>query len=233
MKQWNLKLFWISLVVAAVGLVLMVVSAIFRSDLIIRYGIRNFDAAQKVLNGVMGLDMLMVLLNGSVLIKAVRQRKRQAQILTDYAEDSQNPELTRKRLAQLAQEMPSMRPVVDECIKQMDTMDSLQFRQERLIKSNNAVYLNETLTALDGVERRICRNLRNVINLCEAAGGDHAMLSQSKVRRFLQDNQEKLANAQKLLEVSTDWVNQYDAEQNADRSQVESWIAVIQKSLEE
>lgn len=210
---------------------------------VIGFGIRVFSALQKICIAVIVIGILIAILGSIPIMRLITQKRReqelarvasqqQSRIRSDYAKDSANPELTRKRLRQLQQEMPSVSWLVEQCLEQMDCMDTLQAKQDVLIETNDAQYLRKTVEVLDKVERRICRNFRNVINICIATDGLDETDNQ-KIKRYMADNDTKLQNAQELLDASVDWINQYNADSSSDSSEVENWIAVIRESLKE
>jgi len=161
------------------------------------------------------------------------QKRQQSKILADYAEDSTNPDFTRKRLQQLWKEIPETEELVERCLEQMDRMDRLQAKQEFLIESNSASYLKDTVSVLDNVERRICRNFQSIINLCIATD-DIRNLGMEEIENSLHDNEKKLENTTELLKASAKRINQYNADGSENAwDEVESWIAVIRESLKE
>lgn len=162
----------------------------------------------------------------------IAQKRQQSQVLTNYNENSENPDYTRKRLRFLQNEMSGLDDLVARCLQQMDSMDDLQARQGVLIEANDALYLKDTVAVFDKVERRICRNFRNIINLCIAADSSDA-LDMEKINKTLSDNDKKLSDTKALLKASVDWINQYNEDNKDDRSEVENWISVIRASLKE
>lgn len=161
------------------------------------------------------------------------QKRQQSQILADYTEDSTNPDFTRKRLLYLREEMPGAEGLVQRCLSQMDEMDRLQAKQEFLIRANDASYLSDTIAVLDNVERRICRNFQNVVNICIATDKIER-LDMIEIEKYLKNNQKKLDDTSELLTASAKRINQYNA--GDDRSawdEVRSWIETIRSSLEE
>lgn len=236
--------FWLSVSVVACGaLVLILSNSLLKDWIIIGYGVRALGSVRTVGIGIIVVGAILVVVRSVPIIRTLRHHKEQQQravtsardktrVLNDYAQDSENPEFTRKRLAQLREETPGFERLVLKCLMQMDDMDTIQDKQNALIEANDARYLKDTVAVLDNVERRLCRNFRSVINLCIAAGSvDY--LDNEKVERKLEDNQKKLDDAKELLKASVDWINQYDNDAGSDRSELENWIAVIRDSLKE
>lgn len=112
----------------------------------------------------------------------------------------------------------------------MNRMDTLQRKQNVLIQTNDAVYLKQTVEVLNGVERRICRNLRSIINMWITVDR-YEQLDQADVKALLDDNESKLSDAMQLLDVSRKWVNSYN--ENTDGDEVQLWIKTIEDSLKE
>lgn len=232
----------ISLVFAVSGfLILTLSSTILKDWIIIGYGVRFLGKVQLVGQCLSFMSSACVIIYGIPVIKAAREQKKEleqkmrsvqnrSRVLADYAKDSTNPDLTRRRLQQLQDEIPALEDLVMQCLEQMDAMDALQEKQNALIEANDARYLKDTINVLDNVERRICQNFRNVINLCIAADSAES-LDEKKVNKYLKDNRKKLSNTKELLKASADWINQYNADEDSDRSEVENWIAVIRDSL--
>lgn len=240
-----LSSFLFSLAILGVCAIANVLShTLFKDWLIISFGVKTFQLISAGGTGAIVICAIAVGVNGIPLIIAkalhkreqeqeLAQKRQQSQVLADYTEDSTNPDFTRKRLQQLWEEMPGTEDLVERCLEQMDRMDRLQSKQEFLIKANDARYLQDTVTVLDNVERRICRNFQNVVNLCIAADGVE-QLDWNEVEKYLEDNQKKLNDTTELLKASAKRINQYNAD--GDKSawdEVKSWIAVIRNSLEE
>lgn len=237
-------LFLCSIGVALLGILMTLLSGtVLRNWIIIEFSIRSLKLAY-IAGGVVTIGGLgSGIVNSVPLIKAkslqrreweleLAQQRRRTQVITDFAENS-TPENTRKRLEQLKEEAPKLEYLIARCLSQMDVMDLLQEKQGSLIRTNDALYLKDTVAVLDNVEGRICRNFRNIINLCIAADSPDN-LDIEKVDWYLEDNEHKLTDSKELLKASADWINQYDMDgAKGDRSEVENWIKVIRDSLRE
>lgn len=237
--------FPVGVITMIIGLVAsLLVNTLWRDWIVISFGIRIFKVVRWfsfiIVAGevIATIHFCILRLRTRILLQRTQEKEferqqQRSKVLTDYAEDSTNPDFTRKRFQQLQSEIPELSALIDECLAQMDRMDKLQTKQQILIDTNEALYLRETVIVLDNVERRLCRNFRNIINLCVAAE-DYTGLDQKKVQKNLDDNEKKLHDAKKLLKASVDWINQYNMDsENSDRSEVENWIAVIRNSLKE
>lgn len=218
------------------GLVLLLGNVVLKDWLVIGFGVRTLSLMHTiglciVIVGVVFMVPPIISL-ARVQMRQQHQHRQQSQFINDYAEDAANPELTRKMLIKLQHDDASFEEIVAQCLDQMDRMDGLQDKQARLLKANGALYLSETEETLNRVEQRICRNVRNIINLCIAADSPR-QLNSPKVDRILGDNESKLSDASELIRVSVDRINQYILERNDDSSEVKRWIETIRESLKE
>lgn len=214
----------------------------FKDWIIISIGIRAFQlikigemvaiVVSTIFSGVSGIPLIVAMhTRKREQEQKLAQKEKKSRILADYAGDSTNPDFTRERLDQLWQEMPGLEDLVERCLGQMDRMDRLQDRQRVLIESNDARYLKDTVAVLDNVERRLCRNFQNIINLCIAAD-DIGHLDMKEIERNLSDNEKKLENTNELLKASAKRINQYNAgDDESIWNEVESWITTINESL--
>lgn len=231
-------------VITLIGATMSVLANLALKDwLIINYGIRCQVLCRRLgliltITGICG-TIICLMING---IAQYRQQKatkidenlikHEQKIVTEYAENSDNPEYTRRRLMQLEQKLPDFKALIERCLTQMDQMDLLQARQDTLIRENEALYLEQTVKVLNNVERRLCQNFRAVINLLITATNS-SDFDYDKTEKYLQDNEQKLKDAKYLLAVSVDWVNKYNDNADDYSAEIENWIAVIQKSLQE
>lgn len=229
--------FLVSFVITVVAVLIAAILGLIAKDwLIIACGIRTFKLITGIALGIAVACLAVTIILGLLVLKGGwnkrREQRRQSQFISDYAEDADSPELTRKMLVKLQRSDASFNELVAQCTGQMDRMDELQAKQARLLEANGALYLRETEDTLNRVEQRICRNIRNIINLCIAAGtAEH--LNYDKVSAALHDNQSKLADASELINVSVDRINKYITDHRDDSSEVRRWIETIRESLEE
>lgn len=223
------------------GLTWLIVGVLLKNWIIIGFGIQVFQILEGISQAIClggaaftGCTTVVSVARSLPLKKEraalLEQERQEQQLLTDYANDSESPELTRKRLIKLSAESPELEDLVSDCLAQMDKMDRLQAKQEALISANDARYLADTVGVLDTVERRLCHNFRNVINIC-IAEDDPGDFDKKKVKKYLKDNDKKLSDTAELLRASADWINQYNEDNTGDRSEVENWVAVIRDSL--
>lgn len=220
----------------ALGALMLLVCVVSKNWLIIVHGVRTFKLLQTIAIIVTAIGALITIILSIPLLKtrSVRRReqKQQDQFMTNYAEDDANPELTRQMLIKFQRESAGFNQQINQCLAQMDRMDELQASQKRLLQANAALYLSETEEVLNQVERWICRNVRNIINLCIAAVRPE-QLSEEQVDKFLRDNESKLKDASELIRVSVERINQYALRGSNSSSEVKHWIEVIRESLKE
>lgn len=244
-KVRELSSFLFGLVILCTSALISILSNTLLKDwLIIGFGVRTFRLIRIGEFGIMALCAIIVGINGiplmiDVLLRKHKQeqelvqKRQRSQILADYTEDSTNPDFTRKRLLYLREEMPGTEDLVERCLEQMDNMDRLQAKQEFLIRANDARYLQDTVAVLDNVERRICRNFQNIVNLCIAADRIER-LDMKEIEKYLKNNQKKLDDTSELLTASAKRINQYNAgDDQKVWDEVRSWIETIRSSLEE
>lgn len=237
--------FWVSLGCLGLSLVNVLFVRFFGRDwLIIRHGIRSYQHLRFGANFAAAFCFgLFILKSGPLVMTWQRRKQREAEvkeeqrkktkILSDYTEDSTNPDFTKRRLEQLRLEMPELGDLVEKCFIQMDRMDRLQLRLEILLDTNKAEYLQDTVTVLNNVEKRLCRNFRNIINLGIAADGIDR-LDTDEVQRYLDYNDSNLNNSLELIQAAAKLINQHNGSSDkAVMNEVRNWIKVILASLAE
>lgn len=134
--------------------------------------------------------------------------RQRSMIVTNYADDSDNPVLAQKRLRQLQHEKPQFADIIANCINQLKTMDYIQDKQLLLIKSNgtHSRHLKDVPEILNRLESRMCREFRGVVNLCEVYD-DVKALDKQQVHDILDKNAKILDVAQELLDASLKSIN--------------------------
>lgn len=216
------------------------------SYLIVSLGIRTVAALTGVSYAALGVGAAAVA-GGTVpvLVGKVKQqndnrliestRRTDTKNMTEYAKDSLNPEKTRLRLEQLKRNNPSLSGVADRCLAQMDRIDTYQERHKSLLDANEAIYLEDTIEVIDGSERRMCRNFRNVINCCiliEDTDGSADELDMDIINASLQENEEELSAVSTLLKYSVAYINNYNRNGVRDRSELDAWLKIMKSSME-
>ena len=152
----------------------------------------------------------------------------------DYEADSLNPEKVRDRLVQLQDCNPYLEDLMENCIHQKDDIDRYQERLDRLLRANNASYLDDIVGILDKTEQRICANFRDIINCCllvEYNGEDLSASSKEIVKSSLQNNQEELEAVKILLDRSVSYINDFNRKGIDDRSELDAWIKTMERKI--
>lgn len=241
-----LLVFLLSLGMTGAIIILWVLAgSVLRDSLIINLGIRTFGALCRNLSLTAIGGGVCALAAGVPLVKRKLSQRRsllaarehellESKVAKEYAKNNGNPELTRKHLNQIRDSTPQIAETIDRCLRQMDRMDDLQMKQNVLISNNSATYLEYTVATFDNIERKICQNLRVMINIYIAADNPESVDS-AKVEKTLTANDTLLANARKLLDLLVDRINKYNADNSysIDEREVKAMIDTITGILEE
>lgn len=220
-------------------------SWIMKDWLIIGYGIRAQLGIQRITSSLLIIGGACICGSGFLWLRAMRRERKTAELHAQEmlqreeaekaafrSENDLNAVSIRRRLQRLQNQTPWMSSIFENCHSQLDYFASLREKQTALIVSNSASYLEETGSVLNNVERRICQNFRNIINLCIVADSPDN-LSSSEIDRYLADNTDRLNEVHELVKASAEWINQYNNGTDNNYSEVENWIAVIRESLRE
>ncbi len=228
--------------VALIGFMVFALSSWIMKDwLIIGYGIRAQLGIQRIGSSLLIIGGACICGSGFLRLRAMRQERKTAEL--DAQEMLQREEAVRRensldsmpirlQMQRLQNQIPWMSGIFDNCYRQLDYFASLREKQTALIASNSASYLEETDGVLNNVERKICKNFRNIMNLCIVADTPDD-LSLPEINQYLADNAKRLDELQELVKASAQWINQYNNGTDGDYSEVENWIAVIRESLRE
>ncbi len=217
---------------------------LFEPSLIISLGIRTASFFSILVPAIFGAGFVFSSVGLISTALKVRQeemleekRLKSLDIHNDVAEqyrlDAGNPVNTRKRLEQIKDSTPGAVRLMDRCLSQLDRMDELQKRQQMLLESNDAAYLKDTVNTLEQVEHEICLNYRGIVNQCIVSGpaADESKFDMDKIEKSLNKNQELLDQSKELLKVSADWIDNYNEQENPDRSLLDSWIRTIRNTI--
>ncbi len=137
-------------------------------------------------------------------------------------------------LEQLRKNNPNLSELVDNCLEQMDKINTYQARHKSLIAANEAIYLQDTIDVINESERRMCQNFRNIINCCiliENDNGSVDELDQDIISSSMSDNQEELNAVATLLKYSVAYINNYNRNGVSDRSELDAWLRVMKASI--
>ena len=237
MKNKKPYIFW---GLAAVGVILLLISVIFESSLLISLlppGLRTLRGAAAVLAvGGAGAALLLTLKAKQAARKAADEQKAREQarrVSRGYADDNLNPENIRRQFDRLLVANPGEKALIDRSLRQMDRIDGFQERLNNLLSANQADYLRDTVAALDGVEEKMCRNYRKLINmlLILEDGKTFGEEGRKQATAYLDENDKALEKTRKLLKLAADMINQRGGGNS--RDQLDAWIQSMQESLEE
>ena len=231
-------------VLAVIGLAGVAATHFATSAMMVAIGVRALSMLSYIAYALTGVGAA-VFLGGTVPAIAGKIRQQNDQRLlrsgreqdrknfSEYARDSLNPEKTRVRLEQLRRNNPNLSQLVDRCIEQLDRMDTYQARHRALLQANEAIYLEDTIEILGQSERRMCRNIRNIINCCiliEDTDKDVNELDQGIITGSLADNEEELGAVATLLRYSVAYINNYNRNGVSDRSELDAWLKIMKAS---
>lgn len=225
------------IIIIIIGVLIALLSSTFLKDwLIISFGVRVQAFIIQVglaitIGGIIG-----------VLIKAAprlyhkfqqhheqQAEQAQAKFQAQQSSDPNNPTVIRQLLLRLRKEAPQHAPLIDSFIEQMDRMDDIQARQHRLIAENDAIYLQNIEEVLGNAELRLCSNLRKFANLCIAV--DYP--PRPAIDRVYGDNETILKKCANLIEVSANYINNYNSGGDPSHDEVDRWCAQLEESLRE
>ncbi|MCR5418607.1 MAG: hypothetical protein K6E84_06800 [Lachnospiraceae bacterium] len=99
---------------------------------------------------------------------------------------------------------------INECIRQLLTMDDYQDKLQKLLETNGADTLYDTEDVLDQAEQGILRNVRKVINYMEVSDSDKSEDTGRIAERLsecLSQNREILRQSQEFVFALTEYLN--------------------------
>lgn len=233
--------------VALIGFMGFALSSWIMKDwLIIGYGIRAQLGIRRITSLLLIIGGACICGSGFLRLRAMRRERKTAELQAQemlQREEAEKEAIRREnsldsmpirlQMQRLQNQMPLLANLFDTCFRQLDRFSSLQKKQQALIASNDASYLEETVGVFDNVERRICKNFRNIMNLCIASGDTMGDPSMYDIDQYLDDNDQRLDEVYELVKASAEWINQYNNGTDNNYSEVENWIAVIRESLRE
>ena len=235
----------LGLALLALGFVGMGLMMLFDSAIIISLGIRASSFLTALDWLIFGLGSGNLFLSFVPEIKEKLNEHRSDKLLqekidndneqtADYETNSLDPEKVRVRLEQLRDRNPNLNTLMVKCLVQKDEIDRYQEQLERLLKANEALYLNDIPAVLDSAEERICANFRDIINCCilvEYNGQEISERNQSIVQDALKSNDEELEAVEILLDRSVAYINDYNRKGISDRQELDAWIKAMEKKI--
>lgn len=243
MKFPKLPIF--TLIIAILGALGIGITSVSNPEMIVTIGIRTIETWHTIaitttaLAGTATILSLIPYTRKTIKLKQINGKNQQMldakiendkQTFDDYAKDSLNPVLARKRLLSLKEHNADISETVDSCINQMDKMDRYQERLQTLIDANEAIYLNDTISALDNAEKRMCKNYRSVINcLMLFEDGNETMtdFDENIIANAIKANDNELDTVGKLIRYAVNYINNYEQNGIEDRSELDSWLKIM------
>ncbi len=244
MRQNRVLLFLGAVITIGGSLTLLLSNTILYNWLIVGFGIRVFGHIKTIGICIVAGGMLIMLLACIPLLRTwlqarhtqsqqSEQERKRERIVAAYAEDNGNPRLARQRLELFQTDFPSFGEITNCNLDYLAMLDVLRTKQELLIKSNDAKYINDTIEVFNGVERSICQNIQSIINLCTVAQNPQA-LETAKVDEYLDNSRKMLDDTVELLKLSGDYVNQYNRGKNETcEDLLKARLTVMSRALEE
>lgn len=251
-KGKNTKSFAIALILMTLSICCVVAVSSGRSDLIIRYHVKGYQAAKRVSFFLCFLSTIN--LGWNLFRIARRKRTIEREKLEQYAAQSDLEYKQKKSEAYLSisgkldssyiQKLLEKKAddewiSLDEqilCMRdQLEDMDRCQKRLSRLLSENGATSLSSTQEVLDKVEQYLCRNVRKCLNYMGAADpmepDDIDMVSEH-VDACITDNKEKLKQIDDFIRTVVEFLNkQGDEEAESSISLLDVYKKTILESI--
>ena len=232
-------------VLTALGIIGTTLRYAFESAIIVALGIHTLSSLTVIAGLVTGFGLGNIVLSFVPAIKARLSEGKTKKLLksklteeiksiSEYESDSLNPEKIRTRLLQLQSRNANLRDIMAICILQKDEIDRCQEQLNRLIRANDALYLNDVPAVLDSAEERICANFRDIINCCILVEYDNTPLSEHSkeiVTEALKSNKEELEAVRTLLGHSVAYINDYNRKGISDRRELDAWIKTMEEKI--
>lgn len=243
MKFPKLPIF--ALIITMLGAIGIGITSISNPEMIVTFGVRTIETWRTIavtITAIAGTTTALSLVpyvRKTIKLKQINGKNQQMldakiendkQTFDDYAKDSLNPVLARKRLLNLKEHNHNISETVDSCITQMDKMDHYQEKLQTLIDANEAIYLNDTISALDNAEKRMCKNYRSVINcLMLFEDGNETMtdFDENIIANAIKANDNELDTVGKLIRYAVNYINNYEQNGIEDRSELDAWLKIM------
>ncbi len=233
-------------ILLVLGLLGVLTTHLAGSALIVSLGVRAIEAIRIFGFAVAGVGALTCLLgfvpnvkrliaNSSLQKRLDGVKAEQRKNFDEYAKDSLNPARTRERLLDLKTNNSQLSRLVDDCLTQMNRMDKLQERYDTLLQANDAIYLQDTVAVINDAEKRLCRNIRNIINCCilvEDGSSSFSEFDHQIINQSLSQNETELKNVDTLIHYAVSYINNYQQNGVTDMSELKAWLEVMRKSTE-
>lgn len=209
MKKWK-RLFSFGVFFFIIGIALWMTAGIYRSELVLRFGIVAYRIIRGVLVGLAVLGGILFACEIYFDAKADRERKRLAEEKNRAAAASAGssvpttPELIRKGLAKAQREHPTF--PFDRCVLQMDRMDGFQARLHDLLTTNSLDAFAYTEDILQQAEDEMCGDIRAFLNYLIVLEDD--TVAMPRYEAMLARNDTRFNYIQDLLVTLADFVSE-------------------------
>ena len=205
-KKWR-KLFSFGVFFFIIGIALWMAAGIYRSELVIRFGIGAYRVIRGALIALAVLGGILFACEIYFDVKTGRERKRIAeekQRASDAAYRPTTPELIRKGLAKAQREHPTF--PFDRCVMQMDRMDGFQERLHALLTENDLKAFAYTEDILQDAENEMCGDIRAFLNYLIVLEDDTT--ARPRYEAMLARNETRFVHIQELLMTLADFVSE-------------------------
>ena len=206
-KKWK-RIFSFGVFFFIIGIALWMAAGIYRSELVVRFGIGTYRVIRGVLVALAIIGGIFFL--GEIILdaRANRERKRLAEEKQRAANSGSSrpttPELIRKGLAKAQKEHPTF--PFDRCLMQMDRMDGFQDRLHALLTENDLKAFSYTEDILQDAENEMCGDIRAFLNYLIVLEDDRPAIP--RYEAMLARNETRFAHIQELLVTLADFVSE-------------------------
>ena len=214
----------LAVILLAAGGLSEIVVRLCMDDIIIQYGISLYRTILMAANILIAAGVIFA---GASILFMIKERKSMKLQKTDdekkkaLEKDSKaflsvKKELNASGLKMLVYDkyekgnIPFIKDVFRRCWEQMNKMDVYQEKLNNLITSNGADGLEDSKDVLNKTEQYICKNVRKMLNLLEVSDLGNPVEDKHLEAMFnilLQDNGEKLQNADDFLHAVVEFLN--------------------------
>ncbi len=232
-------------VITALGIIGVGLRFLFESAIIVSFGVHALTFFMSMACFVIGFGSVQVFLSFAPEFRNKLEKSRSKKLLREkiendkertegYETDSLNPEKVRIRLEQLRDRNPNLVDLMDKCIEQKDEIDKYQEQLDRLIKANEATYLNDVTEVLNSAEERICANFRDIINCCILVEFNGKAINERNleiVQAAISSNDDELKAVETLLDRSVAYINDFNRKGISNRSELDAWIETMERRI--
>ncbi|XME03157.1 hypothetical protein QYZ88_002985 [Lachnospiraceae bacterium C1.1] len=221
------------ILVTAAGIIFLVIIFAMKTDIVIY----THYSSWKILLAV----SVLILILGMILLSIafIRERLENAR----KTETELDREYNRKRAVKLRSaadirnfyrelnDTPEVVAAFTRLIKQLDEIEELKVKLQRLMEINNLEIFGNTRELLDRIEDYLCGNCRKAVNNYIVDEDDKEELKHS-VRLLAEDNSEKLREVRNFLDQLRDYANSQEDDEEAVET-LKVYCNTIRKSVSE